>query len=309
MKYVLLILILCSVAFTVSPALSLPDSVITGRWVATEGVARAPWTFDLVVQGTKLTGTVSQGYPEGRGRHTGTTPPTAIADGRIDGNTITFSVTHPRASNRRIEFKGRIENDQIAFDRDVVILGAGPLGRSGLYGKDGAKHFVAKRVSNQPVLSSTSTNTPSSDARRTWRARHNVSGRWVAQGVPNGPWTWELRMAGRRVTGTVKQGGESSPMEIFEGALNGSSVFFKVKSPDGARTIAFTGLVNGEEMTILRVVEGPPDAEYGSIGVFDASAPPVVLARREPGTMIGGQRTFSGWRRPQTNDAKVNDER
>jgi hypothetical protein len=133
-----------------------------------------------------------------------------------------------------------------------------------------------------------------------------VSGRWIVQSVPNGPWTWDLRMSGRRVTGTVKQGsGETAPLEIFDGALDGPAVFFKVKSPDSGRTIRFTGMVNGEEMTILRVVEGTTGDAYGTLGVFSASAPSVVLARREPGTMISyprgpGYRGYRGGQRPTT---------
>jgi hypothetical protein len=247
-----------------------PDSLITGRWLATEGVAFAPWTFDLRAEGNRLTGTVSQGGADGKGWATSLTTPVAISDGRIDGNAIAFTVINPQASNRRILFKGQVDGDEIRFQRDFEPLSGGGLGRDGIYGQYGASQFVAKRESkesNQPRLS------------------RSISGTWVAQGVPNGPWTWELSAAGTRVTGTVRQAsGESGPMDIFEGAIAGPAVFFKAKSPDGDRTIAFTGMIHGDEMTVLRVVEVRSGGSSGSGGVFSVSSPQVVLARRTPGT-------------------------
>jgi hypothetical protein len=263
-KHVMLTLVLFATAMAITQAADRPDSLITGRWQATEGVAFAPWTFDLQADGNRLTGTVSMGSNDGRGVSTSLTMPVAIADGQIDGNNISFTVTNPRASNRMIVFKGRVESDRISFQRDVQVLGSGDLGRDGIYGINGARQFVAQRVSSQPMLS-TLTNPPDMP-----RAR-NVSGRWIVQGVPNGPWTLDLNASGSRLTGTIRDSREmANSADVFDGAVDGPLVFFKSKSPDGSQTMAFTGIVNGNEMTILRA------------GGANVSGPAVVMAKREP---------------------------
>src|SRR5579862_6946508 len=84
----------------------------------------------------------------------------------------------------------------------------------------------------------------------------DVSGTWLATGVPYEPWTVKLTQDGSRLTGTMEQnGGLRGQVAIYEGRIEGSAVSWKAKSPDGARAITFTGNVHGEEIALHRATE------------------------------------------------------
>jgi ribonuclease BN (tRNA processing enzyme) len=117
---------------------------ITGTWNA-DDVAFAPWTFNLKAEGAKVTGTVSQGGSAGS-ITTSLTGLTAIYDGAIEGNNISFKCDSPDGGVRTITFVGTIEGDIISFTRAVKVQPGGYPGMNGIYGASGAARFTAKRI-------------------------------------------------------------------------------------------------------------------------------------------------------------------
>lgn len=117
-----------------------------------------------------------------------------------------------------------------------------------------------------------------------------------AQTQPAGTWraglgqfTWEvvLRVDGSRLTGAVSSCA-SRRVEIHDGSVNGNTVAFKCRSLDGDRIYAFTGTINGDEMSIARDVQVrdgghplPPNISPVD-DMFGPSAPPRFIAKRVP---------------------------
>jgi hypothetical protein len=90
---------------------------VTGKWTADVPGGRGPvaTTFTFAVAGTALSGTVDGGR--------GATP---IADGKVDGNTITFSTTvagRDGTPNKQT-YTGKVGTDSIDFTREG---GRGPV--------------------------------------------------------------------------------------------------------------------------------------------------------------------------------------
>src|ERR1039458_3837529 len=117
---------------------------ISGTWKAEEDVAFAPWTFTLKAEGTKLTGTVSQGGSSGTTTTT-LTGDTPIYDGAIEGNHVSFKCDSPDGGGT-VVFSGVMAGDIITFTREVTVKPGGYAGLNGIYGASGATHFTAKRV-------------------------------------------------------------------------------------------------------------------------------------------------------------------
>jgi TAP-like protein len=66
----------------------------------------------------------------------------------------------------------------------------------------------------------------------------------------------EVQTDGTIVTGAFRRlPGPPEPLPIFEGHINGNGMTFKVKSPDGQRTIAFVGTLTGDQIVFRREVE------------------------------------------------------
>jgi hypothetical protein len=101
------------------------------RWQA-PGVLGGPWNFDLIVEGTTVTGTVG---------------PQDIYDGNVEGSGISFKVTTPDG-NRTVAFSGKMDGSEISFTRNIQFRNGtgGALGRPGVFGMAGEMQFVAKRV-------------------------------------------------------------------------------------------------------------------------------------------------------------------
>lgn len=99
---------------------------ITGKWTAQipsrSGQARET-TFTFKVDGDRLTGTMSGG----QGRET------AISDGKVSGDTVSFTVTSERGGNTTKQtYTGKVVGDEIQFKREG--------------GQGAAREFVAKRA-------------------------------------------------------------------------------------------------------------------------------------------------------------------
>ncbi len=84
---------------------------IFGRWIAkTEGRQGTVETiFNFKAEGTTLTGTVSGRQGE-----------TAISEGKIEGDDISFVVVRSNGGNqRRLLYKGKISGDEIKMTRET----------------------------------------------------------------------------------------------------------------------------------------------------------------------------------------------
>ena len=90
------------------------------------------------------------------------------------------------------------------------------------------------------------------------------AGNWEAE-LPNmpRPFTVELKAEGPKLTGTWNP----NRLEILEGAIAGDTLRFKVRSPDGARTITFVGTLQENVLTFVRGVEGHTGSVQGR-GIF-----------------------------------------
>ena len=101
---------------------------VTGKWTAEvpgRGGNMQTQTISLKADGSNLTGTVS-----------GRMGDTAITDGKIDGDTISFSVVREFQGNKiKINYTGKVSGDEINFK----------MQREG--GEGQGAQFTAKRAS------------------------------------------------------------------------------------------------------------------------------------------------------------------
>ena len=103
-------------------------SDVTGKWVAQQpgrdGAAREV-TYNLKADGDKLTGDTGGGQGG----------PTAITNGKISGDDISFTVKREFNGNSMVtNYKGKVSGDEIKFS----------MAREG--GDQPAREFVAKRA-------------------------------------------------------------------------------------------------------------------------------------------------------------------
>jgi hypothetical protein len=105
---------------------------VTGKWTAEvpgrDGAARTI-TMNLKADGDKLTGTV--GSPMGE---------TDITDGRVDGDTVSFTIVREMNGNSvKINYTGKVSGDEIQFKMQ-------PAGGGG--GRGSGREFTAKRATS-----------------------------------------------------------------------------------------------------------------------------------------------------------------
>ncbi|MBI3209418.1 MAG: hypothetical protein HYZ37_11040 [Candidatus Solibacter usitatus] len=93
---------------------------INGKWVGQvpRGDQSTETTFTFKMEGEKLTGTMSGGQGG----------PSAIEDGKVSGDSVSFSVTTQRGKRT---FTGKVSGNEIKFKRE---------------GGQSASEFVAKRA-------------------------------------------------------------------------------------------------------------------------------------------------------------------
>jgi hypothetical protein len=254
----------------------------TQHWVVADGVAYKPWTLDLKIEGSTVTGSVSQaGFDEASG-YSGPTGPYAISEGKLEGSTIDFKVVAP-GGVRTVTFHGTRSGDQIAFTRKVEV--AGDPGRDGVIGASGAKEFVAKLTSGaapaSPPAPRAGRGNLSAAPAAPAPAQAGPAGRWQAKTVPNGPWTFDFALAGDSLTGTVQQQGTpSTPVSIAAGKAADTTISFKILSPDGERVITFNGRVAGNEISFVRQINPLANGTRGGNDLYGGSAPLQFVASR-----------------------------
>ena len=115
---------------------------VAGKWVAQmpgmQGTTET--TFDFKVDGTKLTGTMTN--PRGE---------VAISEGKVSGDEISFVTVRRFGENEmKILWKGKVSGDEIRFTREFQGgpggPGGGPGGPGGPGGGMGQQEIIAKRV-------------------------------------------------------------------------------------------------------------------------------------------------------------------
>jgi uncharacterized membrane protein YhaH (DUF805 family) len=121
-------------------------------------------------------------------------------------------------------------------------------------------------------------------------AESGVTGVWTAYDVGFPPWTLTLTADGDKLSGTVQQGARDSsgystsltmPAAIYDGEIDGNKIIFKCQDPwVHDRTITFTGIVNGDEITFTRQVVVRPGGDPGRNGIFGASGAARFTAQR-----------------------------
>ena len=108
------------------------------------------------------------------------------------------------------------------------------------------------------------------------------NGKWKTEAPSANPQvmdqiTMTFKVADSKVTGSIArtQPPGQTPVPV-EGAVTQDTITFTVKSPDGARTIAFTGKLKGDEIVFSREAKG----SGGGRGIFGLDGPTTVTARR-----------------------------
>ena len=104
------------------------------------------------------------------------------------------------------------------------------------------------------------------------------AGTWETE-FPNTPrpFTVQLRIDGSRVTGTWNP----NQLPLFDGSVAGDTLRFSVKSPDGTRTIRFTGTLRGDTLSFVREVDASAGGVQGQ-GIFGVAGARTFTARRAP---------------------------
>jgi hypothetical protein len=99
-----------------------------------------------------------------------------------------------------------------------------------------------------------------------------------------GFWTFDvpgqlvLTVEAGAVKGELIQGPNKMP--LADATISGDSITFTVKSPDGDRTVTFTGTLRGDEITFARKTVVREGGNPGGAGIVGANGPPEVVAKR-----------------------------
>ncbi len=100
---------------------------VSGKWVAeVQGGPMGPseTTFNFIVDGTTLTGTVTTARGE-----------SAISEGKINGDEISFVVVRKMSDREmKMQWKGKVSGDEIKFTREFPGGGPGGPGGPGMGG-------------------------------------------------------------------------------------------------------------------------------------------------------------------------------
>jgi len=104
---------------------------ISGKWTmsqpARNGGPPRVTTFDLKVDGTILTGTVTAPMGGRVGATAQEPAPIAIANGKVNGNTVTFDVVRTFAGNSATtKYEGAVSGGTMHI-KQTIDLGNGPL--------------------------------------------------------------------------------------------------------------------------------------------------------------------------------------
>ena len=113
----------------------------------------------------------------------------------------------------------------------------------------------------------------------------DITGRWRIDppSTDGQEVVFDLSVDGDRVTGTVGQSFMNVPIvsaAVYDGRREGNLVTFKARSPDGDRSVTFTGTAQGDEIAFTRVVEVRPGGRPGGLGILGVGGPPRFSVKR-----------------------------
>ena len=92
----------------------------------------------------------------------------------------------------------------------------------------------------------------------TSRAQTGPTGTWRVEGVGRAlPWTLILKENGPKLSGAVSSCGPDTPVEIYEGSIDGDAIRFECRRSGNPLTIVFTGRINGDEIEFKWKNMGP----------------------------------------------------
>jgi hypothetical protein len=122
------------------------------------------------------------------------------------------------------------------------------------------------------------------------RTRSAFAGEWQAD-MPMPPgfvMRIELTANGNSLTGSVRRQSVSpdpapaDAISVYDGEVERDQISFKIKSPDGQRTITLSGTLNGDQIAFRRDVEqhGPPVSPFR--GLLGTAGPQTFVATRTP---------------------------
>lgn len=199
--------------------------------------SNVPLTFHLSSDGGAVTGTV-EGLP---------TTPAEIHDGKIDGDTVTFSVeTDYQGQNYKLVFKGTTSSgdDSIHFTLGTEdgSWSSGLVAQKAAAADDSAPSEQASVVpASASSDGSASVSTP--DVTGTWKGSFEYLGLSI-------PVTFHFTAKGGALTGTVAgvmEGASGKPNEIQEGTVDGNAVSFAVNTQFEGESyrIVYKGKVEG----------------------------------------------------------------
>jgi pimeloyl-ACP methyl ester carboxylesterase len=107
-------------------------------------------------------------------------------------------------------------------------------------------------------------------------------GEWEAA-FPNAPrvFNFNLAIAGRVVSGAITAGGGAVKVPVIEGTADWHTLMFRVKTPDGERTVTFTGSLDGDRISFTRDILVPPGSSNpGGAALWGAAGARTFVATR-----------------------------
>src|SRR5579875_1528823 len=173
-----------------------------------------PLTFHLSLAGNAVTGTV-EGLP---------TTPAEIHDGRIDGDTVTFSVnTDYQGENYKLVFKGSAASGDGSIH---FTLGTedGSWSSELVAEKAAAAGDAADSAPPAAANSADPAKAGAADVTGTWRGSFDYQGTAV-------PVTFHFTAKDGALTGTIEgmmEGAPDKPAEIHDGTVDGGAIRFAV---------------------------------------------------------------------------------
>lgn len=141
----MLVILLGSAAMAAAQSGQTAPAGLTGTW-KTQGL---PWTATLKVDGTTVTGSVSDGVGFSA----------EIYEGRIDANTVSFKA-RSADGDRTVTFVGTVRGDEIVFTREVQVRPGGDPGGNAILGAAGPREFTMARAGSATEWTGTIRNAP-----------------------------------------------------------------------------------------------------------------------------------------------------
>lgn len=92
---------------------------------------------------------------------------------------------------------------------------------------------------------------------------------------------FELQVDGSKVTGSYSAR-NAQVFDTYDGLVDGNTISFKIKSPEGTRTISFTGTLEGDQISFRRDVVVAPGGRTGGAYIWGSGGPKTFSAARIP---------------------------